>query len=111
MTQQQGSWGKAGGGYKGGNGSHPYKGGKGGKGGDDPGPNYQLYITSLPGDANQEELERVFNQYGVVKHVKICWQDAAEGCTALIRFSGVEEATQVKEALHGNLPQGLERSP
>merc|ERR1719382_2062768 len=125
-AQQAGGWddwggsggdrgGKDGGwGGKGGERPGPYGGGKGGKAwrgsGGAAAPSAQLYVSSLPGDATAEELEHIFNQYGVVQSVKIVWQDKS-GTAAVVSYQSVEEATEVKNALHSNLPQGLERSP
>lgn len=87
--------------------SGPYGGGgKGPKA--EPEPSDNLYVTQLPGDTNVEELQHVFSQYGTVQDARITYQDQNHAA-ALVRFSSVQEAGEVKETLNGNLPQGMER--
>jgi len=72
-------------------------------------PSDNLYVSGLPSDADRGELETVFSQYGEVRDVRITWQgQAADTSSALIRYSTVDEAVEVRDALNGNIPQGFE---
>jgi len=86
----------------------PYDGQNGGKGAG-ASPNDRLNIANLPGDTSKEEVEKVFSQYGMVREVSITEQ-SEERSTAVVRFQNVDEASEVKDALDGNLPKGLDRN-
>jgi len=71
-------------------------------------PSDNLYITGLPVGLDNDTLKAMFSQYGVVVQCKVLEpRPDATAIHALVRFSTVEEAVVVKQALSGYIMQGL----
>jgi len=71
-------------------------------------PSDNLYITGLPLGLDNETLKAMFSQYGVVVQCKVLDpRPDATSSHALVRFSTVDEAVVVKQALSGYIMQGL----
>jgi len=69
-------------------------------------PSDNLFIGDLPVGLQQEQCQEIFAQYGEVQACKV--MDNGNKCAALVRFTGQDEATAVKDLLDGFIPQGLE---
>jgi len=72
-------------------------------------PNETLYITGLPEEIEQLDLQRLFEQYGTMTTCKLLKNPNPElrNRAALVRFSSLDEAVWVKENLHQGIPMGL----
>eukprot|EP00419_Tripos_fusus_P044857 CAMPEP_0172815396 /NCGR_PEP_ID=MMETSP1075-20121228/11735_1 /TAXON_ID=2916 /ORGANISM="Ceratium fusus, Strain PA161109" /LENGTH=281 /DNA_ID=CAMNT_0013655233 /DNA_START=64 /DNA_END=908 /DNA_ORIENTATION=- len=66
-------------------------------------PCERVYVTSLPGDTNEERLKEIFGAYGTLKGCKHI--PSAKSC--LLTFASLEEAKWVVENLDGNMPEGI----
>jgi len=64
-------------------------------------PNDCLYIQNLPGELDGPAVHQLFAGYGHVQNAK-----SLGGGIALVRFQSTEEATKIKDLLHGNMPLG-----
>jgi len=74
----------------------------------DVSPSDNLYITGLPLGLDNDTLKATFSQYGVVVQCKVLDpRPDATSSHALVRFSTVEEAVAVKQALSGYIMTGL----
>jgi len=72
-------------------------------------PSDSLFIGDLAlGEGMGEpDVKAVFAQYGEVTQCKLLPEKPGMKRCALVRYSSVDEATSVKELLHGFIPQGL----
>mmetsp|Transcript_55433 Transcript_55433/g.145962 ORF Transcript_55433/g.145962 Transcript_55433/m.145962 type:complete len:558 (-) Transcript_55433:164-1837(-) len=75
-------------------------------------PSDNLYIIGMPGAITPEQLQQIFSGYGSITQCKLLGakegQTAKDGmAAALIRYSSVQEATNVLNMLNGNIPEGL----
>lgn len=78
--------------------------GSGGMGGEVPGDN--LYMKGLPDGTDEAWLTEALSGLGQVTSVRILPNPTQDGsCAALARFGSVEDATRVKELLHGQSPE------
>lgn len=84
-------------------------GGKG-QGGDkmNPAPSDNVFIGDLPADWTTENVQAVFGAYGGIVSVKHLPSRGPGGSSALVRFSGEEEAAWIVDNLNGNIPEGLD---
>merc|ERR1712216_328916 len=67
-----------------------------------------LYVEGLPPNIDDTTLNYIFSQYGVVQQCKVLAAKPGMPAVALVRFGSVAEAAQVKDLLHGNIPEGCE---
>jgi len=76
-------------------------------GGEAP-PSDNLYVTGLPVGLDNDTLKAMFTQYGAVVQCKVLETlPNHTSAHALVRFSTIEEAVVVKQALSGYMMQGL----
>lgn len=68
-------------------------------------PSDNLFISDLPADVDQAQVQEIFGAYGNVTSSKVLPGQGKNA--ALVRFMSVEEATWVVDNLNGNIPQGL----
>lgn len=61
-----------------------------------------LYITDLPPNINEHQLQEVFGKYGMIKQCRVL-----QGGSALVRFGTIAEATWIVDNVNANIPQGL----
>ena len=65
-----------------------------------------LYVRGLPLDYTKEDLEQIFEPYGIIKRCKILPPPAkAQDMAALVQMSNVEQASHAIEALDGQAPR------
>merc|ERR1712039_923431 len=74
-----------------------------------PPPSDNLYITGLPEDFTQEDIQKVFGKYGNIVQCKSLGPKYGT-VAALVRFASVDEATWVRDNMNGRIPPGL-KSP
>jgi len=66
-------------------------------------PNERVFVSGLPPDLNEEQLNSIFGAYGSLTQVRNL---GASRCCVLT-FATVEEAKWVVENLDGNMPEGI----
>jgi len=66
-------------------------------------PNERVFVSGLPPDLNEEQLNSIFGAYGSLAQVRNL---GASRCCVLT-FATVDEAKWVVENLDGNMPEGL----
>lgn len=70
-------------------------------------PNENLYVRNLPAPWNEEDIRTFFSQYGTITSVRLLPMTAhATAQAAMVRFSGVEEAVNAKNANNAVVPPG-----
>jgi len=69
-------------------------------------PSDNLYVSELPAETTEETLRKMFGP-GVTQCRVLPSRTPGSSCVALVRFSSVEEATIVRETLHGAIPPGF----
>mmetsp|Transcript_688 Transcript_688/g.1611 ORF Transcript_688/g.1611 Transcript_688/m.1611 type:complete len:303 (-) Transcript_688:159-1067(-) len=68
-----------------------------------------LYITDLPPNFDDGQLQAVFGAYGTIVQCKALPSKQVGGkVAALVRYGTPEEAQWIVDNLNGNIPQGLE---
>eukprot|EP00929_Paragymnodinium_shiwhaense_P005449 TRINITY_DN10742_c0_g1_i1.p1 TRINITY_DN10742_c0_g1~~TRINITY_DN10742_c0_g1_i1.p1 ORF type:complete len:752 (-),score=176.82 TRINITY_DN10742_c0_g1_i1:256-2511(-) len=86
--------------------SAPYGGGKGEHVVEPPSDN--LYVENLPAEIDDNTLREIFSKYGNLSQCKVLAGRPGMAAVALVRFSSLHEAAQVKNLLNGNIPEGLD---
>jgi len=66
-------------------------------------PNERVFVSGLPPDLNEDQLNSIFGAYGTLTQVKNL---GASRCCVLT-FATVDEAKWVVENLDGNMPEGI----
>jgi len=70
-------------------------------------PSDNLYITGLPEQCGPQDLSTLFGAFGTVVSSKVLGVKFGKAA-AMVRFSSVEEASQVKANMDGQVPPGCE---
>merc|ERR1719162_1396632 len=78
----------------------------------EPAPCDNLYVTGLPPNFGEDQINSIFGAYGTVQSCKVLnangkGQDGGIMTIAMIRMGGVDQAMWMVQNLHGNIPQGL----
>jgi len=86
--------------------STPWSGGGGRGSWSEPPPCDNLYIKGLPQGTDDNWLKEALAGLAVVTSVRILTYETTDGtCAALARFASEEDATRVKDTLHGQSPE------
>merc|ERR1719253_769573 len=70
-------------------------------------PSDNLYITGLPEQCGPQDLSTLFGAFGTVVSSKVLGVKFGKAA-AMVRFSSVEEASQVKANMDGQVPPGCQ---
>eukprot|EP00927_Polykrikos_kofoidii_P041371 TRINITY_DN3527_c0_g4_i1.p1 TRINITY_DN3527_c0_g4~~TRINITY_DN3527_c0_g4_i1.p1 ORF type:complete len:374 (+),score=61.04 TRINITY_DN3527_c0_g4_i1:106-1227(+) len=72
-------------------------------------PSDNLFITNMPPGLEEDDVIQIFGQYGMVQEARVVTKPGTEWTAALIRFSSLEEATNIQDMLNFKIPEGLEK--
>lgn len=73
-----------------------------------PSPSDNLFVSGLPEAIDSDSLRQIFSTYGEVVQCRVPVKALGNGkVAALIRYTSVMEATQIKDSLNGSIPSGL----
>lgn len=70
-------------------------------------PSDNLYITGLPEQCGPQDLSTLFGAFGTVVSSKVLGVKFGKAA-AMVRFSSIEEASQVKANMDGQVPPGCQ---
>eukprot|EP00928_Gymnodinium_smaydae_P081385 TRINITY_DN64920_c0_g1_i1.p1 TRINITY_DN64920_c0_g1~~TRINITY_DN64920_c0_g1_i1.p1 ORF type:complete len:366 (-),score=58.69 TRINITY_DN64920_c0_g1_i1:75-1172(-) len=71
-------------------------------------PSDNLFITGMPMELGEADIQAIFSQYGSVSSVrKLPQQYGKTDCAALVRMADLTQAKWLVDNVNGNIPSGL----